>query len=200
MQLDLHDQTQVYLGLYERELQRWVRLFCRHAVTAVDVGASDGMYALYFLLRTNARKVYAFEPDLLAWEQLMANLRLNGVAGDPRLEVSASAVGQAGHGNVLALDSLLTSIERPAVVKVDVEGAELQVLEGATQLLREGGISWIIETHSAELELACSRVLERGGLQVRVVAPAWWRIVVPETRPMPHNRWLVAHETAGDIT
>jgi hypothetical protein len=86
------------------------------------------------------------------------------------------------------------------VVKVDVEGAELQVLEGARDLLGRGGVSWIVETHSLELERECIRVLESCRLRVRVVEPAWWRVAVPETRPIAHNRWLVAYEPRPELT
>jgi predicted RNA methylase len=194
MQLDLRHQTQLYLGLYEHELHRWLRDFSLGAVTALDIGAADGAYTLYFLTRTPASRVLAFEPDPVAREHLLANLRLNSVERDPRVEVSACRIAGAVGDGAVCLDALMGVIEPPAVVKVDVEGAELSVLDGASALLRRGGVSWIIETHSADLERDCIQVLEGCGLPVRVIAPAWWRMVVPETRPIAHNRWLVAGE------
>jgi hypothetical protein len=195
MEMDLRDRAQVFLGLYERELHPWVRSLGRDAATAIDVGAADGAYSLYFLKRTGVKAVYAFEADGTALEQFHTNLRLNDVADDVRLHVMGASVG-SGSGRTVALDSLADRIETPCVVKVDVEGSEVDVLEGATALLERRGVSWIIETHAADLEAGCVRLLTRRGLTVRIVSPAWWRFAVPERRPLPHNRWLVAAERA----
>jgi hypothetical protein len=198
MQLDLQHHTQVYLGLYERELHRCLGVLSREAVTAIDAGAADGAYSLYFLKRPKVRSVYAFEPDPSMRKLLRSNIGLNGLEGDARLRISDSPVGAGGASHTIALDDLYDSIELPVVVKVDVEGHEVEVLEGARRLLGRGGSSWIIETHSPELERDCVDMLERKGLTVTIVSPAWWRFAIPEARPIAHNRWLIAHE-AGSI-
>lgn len=190
LQLDLQHHTQVYLGLYEHELHDWVRRFSADAVTAVDVGAADGAYAMYFLKHAPVQRVYAFEPDRRAYGLLLGNLRLNNLYEDERLRVFAAAAGCTG--SAMALDELLDDLPEPTLVKVDVEGGELDVLRGAERLLRRGGASWIIETHSAGLETDCAGVLRSHGLEVAIVSPGWWRFAVPEQRPMTHNRWLVA--------
>lgn len=195
MQLDLRDRSQVFLGLYERELHHWMRALGRQAKTAIDVGAADGAYSLYFLMRTGVRSVFAFESDPGALDRLRTNLRLNGLEDDDRLDVLTAAAG-TGRDHTVALDSLASRIEAPCVVKVDVEGHEIDVLGGAEGLLERRGVSWIIETHSLELEKECVRALRAHHLHVRLVSPAWWRLAVPEQRPIPHNRWLVA--TSGD--
>lgn len=194
MRLDLGHQTQVYLGLYERELHPWLALLGRNALTAIDVGAADGAYSLYFLKRTAAQSVYSFEPDAVVRELFRLNLRLNGVNDDERIRLFDATAGSGQTGNSVALDSLYSGISWPCLVKVDVEGAEVDVLTGAARLLRHGGASWIIETHSAELERDCVRLLADRGLTVIVVSPAWWRFAVPEARPIAHNRWLIAYD------
>lgn len=191
MQLDLRDRAQVFLGLYERELHKWVRTLGERAKTAIDVGAADGAYSLYFLKRTGVSGVYAFEPDPEARNLLLTNLRLNGLDGDGRLHLLDLPAG-TGASNTIALDSLSASIDLPCVIKVDVEGGEMDVLTGARELLGRPGVAWIIETHSVALERDCIRVLEQHGLHVKIISPAWWRVAVPEARPIPHNRWLVA--------
>lgn len=191
MQLDLRDHTQVFLGLYERELHKWVRALGERAVSAIDVGAADGAYSLYFLKRTGMRAVHAFEPDPAARGTLLTNLRLNALERDNRLQLFDRPAG-TGASSTIALDSLAASLYVPCVVKVDVEGGEVDVLTGARELLRRPGVAWIIETHSAALERDCMRIFGTHGLDVRIVSPAWWRIAIPEARPIPHNRWLVA--------
>jgi hypothetical protein len=191
MELDLRDRTQVFLGLYERELHHWIRTLSERARSAIDVGAADGAYALYFLMRTGVRSVFAFESDPSALGRLGANLRLNGLDRDDRLHLLNAPVGTGRQGTV-ALDSLADRVETPCVVKVDVEGHEVDVLSGAEALLARRGVAWIIETHAVDLENECVRLLTSHSLLVRVVSPAWWRAAVPEHRPISHNRWLVA--------
>ena len=35
-------------------------------------------------------------------------------------------------------------------------------------------------------------IFENHGYHVRILTQAWWRILIPEHRPGPQNRWLVA--------
>lgn len=191
MQLDLRDATQVFLGLYERELHGWIRSLGEGANCAIDVGAADGAYSLYFLKHEGVRRVYAFEPDAAARQKLATNLRLNALERDGRLQVFDRPAG-SGASNTIALDSLSAGIDVPCVIKVDVEGAEVDVLAGARELLGRRGVAWIVETHSLTHEQECRRLFEEHGLEARIVSPAWWRVAVPESRPIPHNRWLVA--------
>jgi Methyltransferase FkbM domain len=41
---------------------------------------------------------------------------------------------------------------RPGVVKIDVEGSEARVLKGASRMLAEGNLRWIVETHDKDLQ------------------------------------------------
>src|SRR5262245_5267272 len=85
LDLDLSCQTQVYLGLAERETHPWIKRLSRGIASAVDIGAADGEYALYFLARTNAKRIYSFEPSAQSTAILLTNLRLNGFEGDSKL-------------------------------------------------------------------------------------------------------------------
>ena len=96
-----------------------------------------------------------------------------------------------------ALDDFAAHVESPCLIKVDVDGGEGLVIKGAAGLLRQQGVSWIVETHSAELEAECRMRLDRAGYRIAVVANAWWRRVLPEQRPIAHNRWLVATNRRG---
>ena len=191
MRLDLEVHAQNYLGLYERELHAAVRELSANVSTALDVGAADGSYVLYFLARTPAARVFAFEPDSGARTALGTNLALNGFSACRRLRLFDRPVGDRTPGR-LVLDDLLHEITLPAVVKVDVEGAEADVLRGAAALVRRGGVAWVIETHSEALEAECLTILRGHGYDPRVMRPAWWRAAVPEARPIPHNQWIVA--------
>lgn len=191
MHLDLHHDLQIMLGLYETEIWHWVRRLSRGAISLVDIGAAGGLYTLYFVARTKAQRVYAVEPSYENRSTLHLNLALNSLNEDPRLVVLPVRAGSGLHGSV-TLDAILKDAPQPCLVKVDVDGGEAEVLAGATSLLRQPSVSWVVEVHSAELASECERVLEQAGLSVRTVLNAWWRVVLPEMRPIAVNHWLVA--------
>ena len=193
MHIDLSYQAQVCAGLYERELHTWLRRFARGAESAIDVGAAEGSYLLYFLERTQVSAVYAFEPDPQQRTKLRANLALNARANDPRLKLSKTAVGASDNPGSATLDTACAVAGRPCVIKIDVEGSEVDVLDGARRLLSDGDVRWIVETHSVALERECMDRFQQHRYETVVVEPAWWRVVVPERRPIEHNRWLVAY-------
>jgi hypothetical protein len=182
----------MYLGLYEREIHPWLRGMAGGVRTAVDVGASEGSYTLYFLLKTSATQVFAFEPLAESRDWLTRNLRLNELTADPRCVVSSKLVGRCDTEDECTLDDMSPMLEPPCLVKVDVEGAEGDVLAGATTLLKRRDVSWLMEVHSAELERECRTRFAAAGLRTTLVKNAWWRFALPELRPLEVNRWLVA--------
>jgi FkbM family methyltransferase len=72
---------------------------------------------------------------------------------------------------VRQIDSLLQNQEiiRANVAKIDVEGAEFAVLNGALNLLREFRPKLFLEAHSAALERSCSEILLPLGYSIRRV-------------------------------
>jgi hypothetical protein len=194
--LSLRSETQVYLGLFERETHPWLERLSRSVRTAVDIGAAHGEHTLFFLMKTAAATVYAIEPDATCLPLLHENLRLNGMARSPRLNVCTKPIADSDGNGQICLDSLIESIDLPCLIKMDVDGAEVSVLRGAGALNALPGLRWLIETHSKENEDACLAILRGVGFQTRVIPNAWWRIFIPELRPIPHNRWLAAWKDA----
>jgi FkbM family methyltransferase len=192
MNLDLAYETQMFLGLAEREIHPVLRQFSRDARTAVDVGAAFGEYVLFFLTRTPAKQIFAFEPEPQMRAPLDSNLALNGVQREPRLRFSSQYVGATNDERTITLDSLAHQIEPPCIIKVDVDGAEMDVLKGASHLLGSTGIRWIVETHSRLLEDECMGLFQNTGYDTKIIPNAWWRLFLPEQRPIEHNRWLLA--------
>jgi hypothetical protein len=197
MDLSLQTQSQVYLGMFEKEVHPWLYRFSKGVATAIDIGAAHGEYTVYFLARTVASRVYAFEPNLECRAFLHQNLRLNGLDGANRLQVSKKLVGVSDSEEEMRLDSLTEFVCTPVFIKMDVDGGEESVLKGSQKLNALPGTRWLIETHSRELEAACVGILASVGFQTRIIPNAWWRFFLPELRP-EHNRWLAAWKSDGE--
>jgi hypothetical protein len=172
-----------WFGFFESELAPFVRASCVQGAACADVGSYNGYYALLFA-KLGATRVRAYDPNPAAVERIRRNLALNPkLAG--AIESREASVGAEG----VTLDGDLADWERVDLLKIDVEGAELDVLRGAARLLADSRPRVIVETHSAELERGCADLLRGHGYEPRVVEQ---RRLLPQNRPGEHNRWLVA--------
>jgi FkbM family methyltransferase len=157
------------------EEYRAFRETVRPGSVVLDVGANVGCYTLLFATWSGpAGRVFAFEPAPASQAGLRRHLALNDL-GD-RVDVVAAAVsssvgfarfrtdGTSG-ANALAplnagastatIDVETTTLDafcatrqlRPDVVKIDVEGAELDVLKGARQVLASHAVQAFLELH-----------------------------------------------------
>jgi Methyltransferase FkbM domain len=187
-ELDLTSQTQVFLGMYEREIYRWFKKLSPGIQSAVDVGANSGLYTLYFLVKTKA-KVWAIEPLKECRDEILRNCKANRVTLG-RLQLIDKYVNFRATKAQITLDTLLPKLSFPCLIKMDIDGPEAEVLKGAEQLLQTPQVYWIIETHSEALEAECKQILESAGYETKIVPHAWWRLFLPELRPK-NNRWLI---------
>jgi hypothetical protein len=166
-----HDLQREF-GLYETELARAYYENLGHGVSAFDVGAADGLTSLIYA-RLGAT-VIAFEPDPTAASRFVRNLELN-----PSLAARITLVQDYYRPG---------SYPEPAFVKIDVDGAERDVLG----LMPGRPRCVIVETHSKYLESECKDLLLARDYKVNIIRNARWRQLYPEYRPIGFNRWLIA--------
>lgn len=190
--LDYSSQAQMHLGLYEREIYKITKKLSNRIKTAIDVGADEGEYTLYFLMKTSAETVITCEPRKESLNLLKHNLGLNNLEKDSRLKLVSKFITDTNSVKQCTINSLLHYIRTPCLIKVDVDGEESSLLHGAEDCLRLNDVRWLMETHSKELEEECVKLFKSKGYNVQIIVNAWWRLFVPEYRPIPHNRWLVA--------
>jgi hypothetical protein len=116
---------------------------------------------------------------------IRANIDRNHEQG--RVTVFNRRIGDGTDGS-LTLDQLATETFSPDFVKLDIEGSETEAILGGGQILDEAH-AWLIEVHSRDAERACIIALARHHYDLELVNPRWW---LPDRRPDPHNRWLIA--------
>ena len=191
--VDTGIKSQRLLGLEEREIAAAASEFAIRAASALDIGANDGWYSLFFASRPNIQKVYAFEPVAQLGRRLEENLALNGSAVRAKVSLVSKFVGAKDEGDWCSVDgSLPSALPEPILFKIDVDGGEMDVLRGAGRTLSQARCFVVLETHSVELERDCQAFLRDHGYVVRLIKNGWYRKLVPESRIIPHNRWLLA--------
>lgn len=198
LHLDLRQgELLVWAGLYEQETFADIRRLALGCRAVIDLGAAKGDLTAWALRLPGVTGVVAVEPQESERAQLQANLALNGLAGDPRLRVHAGFAGAGQAPEWRTLDELAAGLTGPIFLKIDIDGPEAQVLDTGRRTLAEQDCRLLIETHSPEAEQGCLERLAALGYRTRIISPAWWRIILPEFRPIPHNRWLSAWRPAA---
>lgn len=177
-----------WLGFYEYEKQKWVSREVRPNSVFWDVGANVGFYSLLASKLVGSGKVFAFEPAPRNLSYLRKHLALNRAANVEVLAVAVSdrngtssfeveETGFMGHlsgeGSITvptaALDSLVEAgkVLPPDYVKMDIEGAELLALRGASRTFQQFRPVLFLATHGREVETECRHLLELWGYDCR---------------------------------
>ena len=140
-------------------------------LAVVDVGACCGAFSLAVLRLIPQAHIIAFEPSDKAWPYLVHNL--GGVADlynmaasdkDGFSDLSEARIGvQTLHGKggksvkTVRLDDVIA--QKVHMMKIDVEGHEMEVLDGAKELISEHRPDIIIEL-SKENQFRAGRTLD----------------------------------------
>lgn len=165
-------------GLWEPEVTRHLIAVAQPGMTVLDVGASLGYYAVLLAGKVGpSGRVLAFEPSPQATRWLSASVALNGFSNVAVREwalsrkdgvvlfhrdswrVSGSDSEEQGVGDYMvpmrAFDGCRAELGVSAVdlVKIDVEGAELDVLLGMRQALAASAPTVVVEIHSHSLRV-----------------------------------------------
>ncbi len=177
------------LGLYEREIYPYLMKGISKSDLLIDVGANDGYYVMAFL--KSGKKVIACEPGYIA-EELIANAALNGHFPSENFIVERRLVGSGKTAEYVSIEELTKGCSGSFFLLIDIDGGEYELLNSCGPAFDHNSATWLIETHSKELEDSCIDFLEKQHYKVTIINNGKWRAIVPEQRPLPHNRWLFA--------
>jgi len=195
MWLDPMADTGFILGMYEAGCTDVLRQYAREGSLCVDVGANLGYFSIFMSCLVGGRgQVIAFEPMPDTVEMLRKNVRVNDLQnvtvvqaaasdGSGSVEFfsepsesmtkTASMFNHRFHGAArttivpsVRLDDYFAGAARlPDFIKIDVEGAEEAVLNGARETLARGGPALVVEIHrwgSPESQRVLSLLSELG--------------------------------------
>jgi FkbM family methyltransferase len=167
---DVSHQVIAFCGFYELELTRKIVALAKQGGLFVDVGANYGYFSCLWAASNPQNQVIAFEASPKNISPLRENIIINHF--DSQVDIHDIAMGkeignfpfsfmsdeQTGWGG-LCLEEKKSTINVPVVtldqfclesnflkidvLKIDTEGADTWVLEGASQLLKEKRIKHI---------------------------------------------------------
>jgi FkbM family methyltransferase len=187
-----------FAGFYELPLTKMIVALAKDGGLLVDVGANYGYFSLLWAATNPQNTVIAFEASPRNHAALIRNVERNGLAH--RIATESKALGresgvmrfdlgpdeQTGWGGlspapfwkgievtVTTLDEVFLEREEIAVLKIDVEGADTWVLEGARELLKRRRIAHIMyEENSGKMASlgiepgTAERILRDSGYEV----------------------------------
>ena len=168
-----------WVGTYEVARVRAFAKAAKLGAVVYDVGANVGIYSLLAGSRVGfSGRVYAFEPLDRNLRYLRRHIILNklenctvvekAVCKEVGTRLFSAAAGQSSmaklspDGEKLVPSTTLDScvygelhFRPPDIIKIDVEGAELEVLQGATRAISEFHPTIFLEIHGTQQHADC---------------------------------------------
>ncbi len=154
----------IYFGLAEFNDMFFLMHYLRKGDLFIDIGANIGSYTI-LAAGVSKSRVMSIEPVPQTFESLRDNVQINRLSGDVELHccvlgdstselhfiIDSDATNHVVPGKergvvlpVRRLDDIVKG-RCPSLVKIDVEGFEAKVLNGATETLKCPGAAFIIE-------------------------------------------------------
>jgi FkbM family methyltransferase len=178
-----------WLGSYESEKASLFGKTLKKGDIVFDIGAHVGFYTLLSAeLAGKEGKVFSFEPLMANYEYLKKHIEINNYKNITPFNVAVSdregfaffARGEntsTGHltneGEIrvrtIAIDDWINNkkLPIPNILKIDVEGAEFNVLKGAVNLLEARRPIIFLSTHSSDIHKECSDLLLSLGYKLK---------------------------------
>ncbi|HSS96755.1 MAG TPA: FkbM family methyltransferase [Terriglobales bacterium] len=179
----LASRSNFFWGTYEPEQTQAFQRTISPGDVIYDVGAHYGYYTLLSSELSGTKgKVFAFEPSPGNIPRLKKHLAINHCDNVQVIELALSdhdgiarfdnhAGSGTGHLSpdgqievqITSLDAISARFPAPNVLKIDCEGAEVEVLMGGEKSIRAAKPAIFLSTHGDELKKTCFNLLESWG-------------------------------------
>jgi FkbM family methyltransferase len=204
-----------WTGLYEPATCWFLHNHTPQDAICYDVGANLGYHSLIMARRAVAGRVFAFEPLPELCKVFQQNCAINGITNVHVLQQAIGAstckvtmeetitVGQARlhpiggpaernrelfECNAVALDDFVAEGNPPpSLIKIDVEGAELDVLRGGRKTIGLHQPAILLETHGADLARDVYDFFMLFNYEVFVVADSLQAVTTRDMMPANMN-------------
>jgi FkbM family methyltransferase len=194
-QIRMPEDKGIWTGTYEIDFATRLAAAVKPDTVTYDIGSWHGFFA-GVMAAQGARHVHVFEPLPANAERIRCLVALNPrrsitlhrcAVGEretemdlivmpetsmAKLETSQFQTGETSaervRVKVRSIDAMIAALEiaPPALMKIDVEGAEAMVLAGARETLRRHRPVIFAEVHSSSLLGQCRSLLESEGYQI----------------------------------
>lgn len=180
-----------WLGSYEMNKRLAFEKMIQPGYVVYDIGANVGYFTLLAAVLTGEKgQVYAFEPLPRNVEFLKKHISLNNLSnveviqaavsdrsGEALFEFGAStAMGHLSETGdlrikLVSLDRMIANgdLITPDVIKIDVEGAEYDVLRGAKTLIETSHPILFLDTHQRDAHQNTLQFLRDHKYQIKVI-------------------------------
>ncbi|RTL49075.1 MAG: FkbM family methyltransferase [Sphingobacteriales bacterium] len=210
-------------GVYDIVLSESLFRLSKNAEFVLDIGANIGFTVGVAAKAMNkVGKLWAFEPNPVVLPYLYQNVQylahheiqvfsfaLSNRAGEALLQIPAHTNNE-GLAHITdsfsesslnitteTLDHLIPVTEQVAVMKIDVEGHELAVLQGGEQLLNQKKITHILFEDHAIFPSNVSAFLLHKGYTIYRLEKGWYRVLLKNPYSTGHiSQWEPANYLA----
>jgi|SRR5271166_958618 len=192
-----HSMRKIF-GLYESELNGWLEVVLRRCDCVLDVGANDGYFTFgcvaAFRRLGKVGEIIAFEPQQQHIDTLQESIDRHRI-GATQITLLQTLVGGKICAEATTLDAVRWRTGDPecrthTLVKIDVEGAELEVLSGALSWINSANY-FVIEVHEESFLESIIRLFASRNLRLTKIDQLPLPVLGGEMRAKS-NWWLVS--------
>lgn len=146
--LNPENECSKIIGYYEYEIQKHFKKFAKQSNMFLDIGAYDAYYSLIFRKHNKNAPIFCCEAGTGILERQIDNIKINKFDTTNFNQIN-KYIGTNESHNQTKVDCLIENTKNKTIfMKIDVEGAELDVIKGAVNTLNNNNCLLIIETHN----------------------------------------------------
>ena len=160
-------------GVHEPREEYWFHTALKDLAdkpVMVELGSYWAFYSLWFKANSSNGRAIMIEPDQERMKSGVLNFELNGLSGEFTQAYAGQADAITDDGvRIYSLAGLRSAlnIEQIDILHVDIQGSELELLEGGRSELIEGRVSRIfLSTHSDQIHAKCMEILQEVGFDI----------------------------------